>query len=680
MNRYLAQAISLMFAASSLSMTPAAWAASPTSGVDTSGVDQNVRIQDDFFQHINGGWMKKTEIPADKSSWGSFDELAEHTRDQVRTLVEAIVQKADKPNGSKEQKIADLYLSFMDEAKLEALGLQPLQADFDRIKAINDKKQLPELIAYLSKLGVTAPYSSGVHLDARDSSKYVFDIGQDGLGLPDRDYYLKKNDKQMHDTLVKYQQHIEKMLTLAGDKEAATKAKQIVALETEIAKLQWSRVALRDPVKTYNKFDYAKLDKLTPGYQWRPYLDAMGVSKVVDYVIVDEPDYLQKLDKLVQKTPLETWKTYFSWHLLSGYARYLSKPFADENFAFKGTVLSGAPEQEVRWKRALNLEEEAIGEGLGKLYVEKYFPPENKARMETMVKNLLAAFRASAQTLDWMSPETRKQALAKLDTFTPKIGYPSKWRDYSALTISKDDLVGNVRRANEFETQRNLNKLGKPIDRTEWGMSPQTINAYYNPEMNEIVFPAAILQPPFFNAEADDAVNYGAIGAVIGHEISHGFDDQGAQYDGNGNLRNWWTKEDAKKFKQKTAMLVKQYAAFEPIKGYHVNGELTLGENIADNSGLTIAYKAYKLSLGGKDSPVIDGMTGEQRFYTGFGQVWRGKMRDALMIQLLTANPHAPELARGNGTVVNQDGFYQAFDVKPGDKMYVAPEKRVHIW
>jgi predicted metalloendopeptidase len=382
----------------------------------------------------------------------------------------------------------------------------------------------------------------------------------------------------------------------------------------------------------------------------------------------------------MKSTPLATWKDYFHWHILSSQANYLSKSFADENFAFYGTALNGIPEQQPRWKRAINLEEGAIGEGLGKLYVAQYFPPENKARMEKLVANLLEAYHQSIDTLDWMTPATKKEAQAKLASFMTKIGYPSKWRDYSALTIKKDDLVGNVARATEFEYLRNINKLGTPIDRTEWGMTPQTVNAYYNPEMNEIVFPAAILQPPFFNINADDAVNYGAIGAVIGHEISHGFDDQGAQYDGSGNLHDWWTADDKKNFKAKTEALVKQYSAYEPVPGYHVNGELTLGENIADNSGLAIAFKAYKLSLGGKPAPVIDGLTGEQRFYLGFGQVWRGKTRENAAIVRIKTDPHSPPQVRADGTVKNQPGFYEAFGVKEGDKMYLAPDQRVIMW
>ncbi len=679
MNRHILSAIAVLFAGS-------AWAADTapalTSGVETQFQDSTVRVQDDFYTHVNGTWMKNTEIPADKSAWGSFYVLRENSLNQLHTIVEASSHAKGKKPGSDAQKIGDLYDSFMDEAKLEKLGLAPLKAEFARVDGLKDKSQLPALIAHYNRVGIGAPYDIGVHQDNKDSTKYVVDFGQSGLGLPDRDYYLKKDDAKMAEALSKYQAHITKMLTLAGDKPEAAeaKAKNIIALETKLAEVQWTKVENRDPIKAYNKEELDKLAGLTPGYDWKPYLTEAGLDGKVTYVIVSQPSYLTGFAKLVDSTELSTWKEYFHWRVLSSSARYLSKPFADENFAFFGTALNGIPQQEVRWKRAIGLEEGAIGDGLGKLYVAKYFPPENKARMEKLVANLLAAYRQSIDTLDWMTPDTKKEAQAKLSSFMTKIGYPANWRDYSTLDIKKDDLLGNVRRANEYEYWRNVNKLGKPIDRTEWGMTPQTVNAYYNPEMNEIVFPAAILQPPFFNIHADDAVNYGAIGAVIGHEISHGFDDQGAQYDGAGNLRDWWTKEDHEHFKAKTEALVKQYSAYEPVAGYHVNGELTLGENIADNSGLAIAYKAYKLSLGGKPAPVIDGLTGEQRFYLGFGQVWRGKMRENAAIVRIKTDPHSPPQVRADGTVKNQPGFYDAFGIKDGDKMYLAPDQRVIMW
>jgi predicted metalloendopeptidase len=651
-----------------------------TSGVDLANIDASVRPQDNFFLNLNGKWLAKTEIPADKSSWGSFEKLDDDTKPQLRALIEAAAATPNKQAGTEAQRIGDFFASYMDEAKLEQLRLAPLKADFDRVAALSDKKQIPALIAHFNRNGYTAPYGFGIHQDNKDSTKYVADLGQDGLSLPDRDYYLKKSDKKLADTLVKYEQHVAKMLTLAGNPNGAADAKAIVALETEIAKLQWTKVELRDPVKAYNKVPLDKLSKLAPGYDWTTWLNDTGIGGKVDYVIVSQPSFITGFNKLLAKTPLSTWKTYFQWQVLHANAPYLAKDFALENFAFYGKVLSGIDEQQPRWKRGVNATDGALGEALGKLYVEQHFPAERKARMEQLVKNLLAAFKESINTLDWMSPETKVQAQAKLAKFTTKIGYPNKWRDYSKLTVVKDDLAGNVRRSHVFEYEKEVDKLGKPIDRDEWGMTPQTVNAYYNPELNEIVFPAVILQPPFFDADADDAVNYGAIGAVIGHEISHGFDDQGAQYDGDGNLRDWWTKADHKNFAAKTKMLVKQYNGFSPVKGYFVNGELTLGENIADNSGAAIAYKAYLISLAGKPAPVIDGLTGEQRFYMGFGQVWRSKIRDAQQIVYLKTDPHSPDQFRANGTVRNQPGFYEAFGVKPGDKMYLAPKDRVIMW
>jgi predicted metalloendopeptidase len=568
----------------------------------------------------------------------------------------------------------------MDEKKLETLGYKPLAGELQRIRALKDKHGVPALVAHLSQIGVATPYGIGVAQDAKESTKYATYIRQGGLGMPDRDYYLKLDDKRMAGIRAKYEQHIANILSLAGDKDAAAKAKAILAFETQLAQVQWNRVELRDPNKSYNKMSVAELSKLAPDYDWKAALAAAGVGNKADYVIVGQPSYVSGFDQVLAKTDLDTVKAYFQWQLLREYAPYLSKAFVDENFDFYGKTLTGVTQNRPRWKIGVSTVEGALGEALGREYVAEYFPPERKARMEELVKNLLAAYHESIDHLDWMGPETKKEAQAKLAKFNPKIGYPNKWRDYSKLAIKKDDLVGNVMRTATFERNRNIAKLGKPIDREEWGMTPQTINAYYNSRLNEIVFPAAILQPPFFNAQADDAVNYGAIGAVIGHEIGHGFDDKGSQSDGNGNLRNWWTKDDEARFKAKTDMLVKQYDAFEPVPGYHVNGALTLGENIGDNSGLAIAYKAYKISLHGQPAPVIGGLTGDQRFFMGFGQVWRSKMRDEAQINQVKTDPHSPGQFRANGTLRNQAAFYEAFGVKEGDKMYLKPEDRVTIW
>ena len=470
------------------------------------------------------------------------------------------------------------------------------------------------------------------------------------------------------------------MLTLAGDKNAAESAQVILKLETALAQVQWTKVELRDPIKTYNKLELSKLAALTPGYDFAAYFKAYGVDGKISVVNAGQPSFFTGFAKVVQEQPLDAWKTYFKWQVLNGYASCLPKAFDDENFAFNGTILQGTPEHKARWKRAIDEVNGDLGEALGRYYAAKYFPPEHKARMEKLVSNLLVAYKHSIEKLDWMTPATKKQAQLKLSTMVTKIAYPAKWRDYSALTIKKDDLIGNAMRANEYSTDYDINRLGHPVDREEWGMTPQTVNAQYNPQMNDITFPAAILRPPFFNPDADDAVNYGGIGAVIGHEISHAFDDEGSQFDEKGNLRDWWTKQDHKKFAVKTAALVKQYNAFSPLKGYNVNGELTLGENIADNSGLAIAMKAYRMTLNGKPSPVIDGYTGEQRFYIGFAQVWQMKARDEITLVLLKTDPHSPAEFRANGTVRNQPDFYKAFDVKPSDKMFLAPKDRVIIW
>jgi predicted metalloendopeptidase len=667
-----------LLSALALALLSTAGIAADKSGIELQYIDSSVRAQDDFFRHLNGKWLATTEIPGEMSSWGVWEKLFEDTQPQLRSIIESAAAKGDS---AETKRIGDYYAAFMDEARLEQLGLQPLQSELERIAALKDKKELPSVFAHANLLGSSAPIDFAIHQDNKDSTKYVIDFQQSGLGLPDRDYYLKKDDAKMAETVAKYEQTISKMLALAGDANAAANAKTIVAFETKLAEIQWSKVELRDPVKGYNKVAIAKLGELMPNYDWNAYLDGIGgVKGKVDYVIIGQPTYLKALDKLLAETPVETLKPYFQWQTLHRAAPYLSKAFLETNFDLYGKVLGGVTEMRPRWKRGVSATEGALGEALGKVYVEQHFPASSKARMEELVKNLLVAYKQSIDKLDWMSPATRKEAQAKLAKFTPKIGYPNKWRDYSALEVKREDLLGNVFRANQFAVRKELDKLGKPIDRDEWGMTPQTINAYYNPELNEIVFPAAILQPPFFDPNADDAVNYGAIGAVIGHEISHGFDDQGAQYDGEGNLRDWWTARDHKNFERKTKQLVAQYNAFSPVPGYKVNGELTLGENIADNSGLAIAYKAYKISLKGKPAPVIDGYTGQQRFYQGWAQAWRAKTRDAAMIRQVTTDPHSPEEFRANGTLRNQPGFYDAFKVKQGDKMYLAPKDRVIIW
>ncbi|MCS0595655.1 M13 family metallopeptidase [Massilia agri] len=651
-----------------------------SAGIALEYVEPKVRAQDDFFEYLNGKWLKTVEIPADKSSWGAFHKLHDDTQPQLRAIIERSAAVKGARAGSEEQLIGDFFASYMDEARLEQLGISPLKGELAKIDAIKDKSELPALFAHMGKIGVNSPFGFYIHQDAKDSTRYVADLHQTGLGMPDRDYYLKTDDAKLAGIRAKYQEHVEKLLALSGDQNAAANAKAIVDLETELAKVQWTKVENRDPIKTYNKVDVAKLGEVAPGFAWDAWLKAAGIAGKADYVIVSQPSYLKGMTEVLNRVPLDTWKTYLRLHTVNSYASYLSKAFVDQRFAFYGTTLSGALELEPRWKRGVSTIEGSLGDAVGKLYVKEHFPAERKARMEVLVKNLLEAYKQSIDTLDWMSPATKKEAQAKLAKFTPKIGYPNKWKDYSALTVKRDDLFGNEMRSREVEYNRELNKLGKPIDRDEWGMTPQTVNAYYNPELNEIVFPAAILQPPFFDANADDAVNYGGIGAVIGHEISHGFDDQGSQYDGDGNMRNWWTEEDGKRFAEKTKVLIAQYASYSPLPGYNVNGELTLGENIGDNSGLAVAYKAYKLSLKGKKAPVINGLTGDQRFFMGWGQVWRAKKREPALINQVKTDPHSPEQFRANGTLKNQPGFYEAFGVKPGDKMYLAPKDRVIIW
>ena len=661
--------------------TQAAAGTALVSGIDDQYLDRSVRPQDDFYQYVNGNWLATKQIPADKGAYGAFYELRDTVEEQLRPLIDELPRYL--PAGDPDlQKITDLYASFLDDAALQPKGIVPLADELARIDALKDVADLPALVAHFNRVGITAPIGGIVHLDTKDTTRYVFDIKQDGLGLPDRDYYLKDDEKLVQIRAL-YAHHVEKMLALSGDASAGPDAAAVVALETALARVQWTKVENRDPVKTHNKVALAKLAELAPDYRWDAYLGEAGVAGRVDSVIVSQPSFVSGFARLLKETPLPVWKAYLRWQLVREMAPYLSKEFDDEHFAFYGKALRDIPENRPRWKRALALVEQSMGEALGRAYVARYFPPASKARMDELVQNLLATYKADIDTLEWMGPQTRRKAQEKLARFAVKIGYPAHWRDYSALKIDRSDLAGNVLRAQAFEYNRELAKLGQPVDRSEWGMSPQTVNAYYNPEFNEIVFPAAILQPPFFNARADDAVNYGGIGAVIGHEISHGFDDRGSQYDGTGIVMDppgWFAQADLDRFKARTHALVEQYAAYSPVPGYPINGELTLGENIADNSGLAIAYKAYRLSLGAKPAPVIDGLTGDQRFFMGWAQVWRSKTREKETILRIKTDPHSPGQFRGLVPEMNLDAFYTAFGIKPGDRMYLAPEKRVTIW
>jgi putative endopeptidase len=647
------------------------------SGIDTTGFDRSVRPQDDFFAFVNGGWMQRTQIPADRTSIGTFLLLRDNAQAALRTIIDSV---SASPNaaGSEGQKVGDLYRSFMDTVRIEQLGISPLRADLDRIASVNSRDQYPELFAAMRRTGVGTPFSFGVGQDQGNSSRYAVTVSQSGLGLPDRDYYLVDNERNAGIRQA-YTGYLETLFRLAGTADAAGAARRVLAFETELARVQWDRTRNRDRNATYNPTALADLQGRTPGFRWAPYFQAAGLPGL-DSVIVRQPDYFNAVDALLGRTPVDDVKTYLSARLLDGAASFLGREFRDARFAFRGRVLSGQEQERPRWQLGVGVVEGTLGEAVGKLYVARHFSPESKARMEELVANLMVAYREAIDELEWMSPATKAQAQEKLASFTVKIAYPDEWRDYSALEIRPDDLMGNVRRATAFEYADMIGRLGQPVDRTEWGMTPQTVNAYYNPVNNEIVFPAAILQPPFFNLQADDAVNYGAIGAVIGHEISHGFDDQGRKSDGQGNLRDWWTAEDAAAFEQRATMLADQYGAFEPIPGARVNGRLTLGENIGDVSGVAIAYRAYKKSLEGRQAPVLAGFTGDQRFFLGYAQVWRSMAREQALRQQLLTDPHSPGMYRTNGVLANLPAFYEAFNVRPGDRMYLPPERRVKIW
>jgi predicted metalloendopeptidase len=654
-------------------------APAPGSGIDLGNLDPSVRPQDDFYGYVNGSWLRTTEIPADKYEVSVFSALDDRLQEALRALVEDTSRDAAAQAESGRRKVSDLFSGFIDEAERERQGLRPLGAELARIDALQEKSAIPALVAHYNRLGVRTVYDTRVAQDARDSTQYAVAVEQGGLGLPDRDYYLQ-DDARLAQIRGHYREHVERMLLLAGVATATADARAILHLETRIAQAQWTKVENRDPVKTYNKVQVADLALLTPGYDWRAYLQAADLDGRVDYVIVGQPDFLAALDVIVRETELCAWRAYFRYQMLAAFAPYLSGAFVDEHFAFYGTALNGIPRNRPRWKRGVALVNRCLGEILGELYVARYFPPASKARMLSLVNNLLDAYRIGIATLDWMGPKTKQEARTKLARLVTKIGYPNKWRDYARLEIVTEDLVGNVMRAAAFDYRYALSKLGQPIDREEWEMTPQTINAYYDPQKNEIVFPAAILQPPFFDPCADDAVNYGSIGAVIGHEISHGFDDQGSQFDAHGNLRDWFTGEDHQRFTAKTAAIARQYGAYEPLPGYHINSALTLGEDIADNAGLAVAHRAYRLSLGTNAAPVIDGLTGDQRFYMGWAQAWQAKVRENTAILRIKADPHSPPQFRILGTVVNQPGFYSAFNVQPGDKLYLPPQERVAIW
>ena len=647
------------------------------SGIDTAGMDTSVRPGDDFFAYVNGKWAAETAMPEDKSRYGTFDILRDESQEKVKAIIEASAS-GDFAKGTDEQKVGDLYQSFLDTETRDARGMAPLQPELDRIRSIKDYDDLAVYFAETQKRNLDAPLGFGQVADFKNPKEYMVYVAQSGLGLPDREYYLKDDEKSVA-IRDDYVAHIERMYELAGFDGGPKAADTIMALETRLAKQHMSKEEARNWTANYNKVQTGALSEVMPRFNWDGYLDEAGLQNVGSLVLF-MTDYLRELDGIIADTSLDTWKTYLTWAALNNTASRLTTALDEQNFNFYSKTLSGVEKQRPMWRRGVNAVNGSLGEVVGKVYVKNHFPPEAKERMLELVGNLINAYEKSIQELDWMSDETKREALDKLSKFTPKIGYPDEWRDYSALSIEPDDYYGNVQRAALANYQRLLDRQGGPVDRSEWGITPQTVNAYYMPPLNEIVFPAAILQPPFFNMEADDAVNYGAIGAVIGHEIGHGFDDSGSTFDGDGVMRNWWTDEDRAEFDKRTEQLIEQYNGFKPFDDLSVNGEFTLGENIGDLGGITIGLLAYQMSLNGEEPPVIDGFTGEQRVFLGYGQVWRNIYRDESLRLLIGTDPHAPSMYRTNGAVRNVPQFYEAFDVGPEDALYLAPENRVKIW
>jgi putative endopeptidase len=641
-----------------------------TYGFDTAGMNKSVAPGDDFYAYANETWMKHTQIPADKSNYGMFTVLDDLSKQRTKDILDAA---KDDPAS----KIGGAYAAYLDQQTVEAKGLAPIKPWLAEIKAARTKEDYAALAGKAARMGVDGLFGGSVGQDDKAPDQYIFGMGQAGLGLPDRDYYLS-NTAQMKAVREAYVAHLAKMFALAGEPNGEARAQAIMNFETAIARVHWSRADSREADKVYNKMTLDELTRLAPGFDFAGWLKAQNLGQVTT-LLVAQPSAVKGEAALVAKTPLPVLKDILLIRSLDGFSDYLPDTIANESFAFYGTVLSGTPEREPRWKRAVNFVKGSLGEEVGKVYVAKYFPPEAKAAADEMVKNIIAAMGRRIDGLTWMSAEAKTRAHGKLAAFTPKIGYPDRWRDYAGLEIRRDDLFGNAIRSNQFDHDYNANKLGKPIYRWEWFMTPMEINAYANFGMVEIVFPAAILQPPFFDPNADPAINYGGIGAVIGHELSHHFDDQGAKYDATGRLVQWWTDDDVKRFHALTERLVAQYDAYEPLAGEHVQGKLTLGENIADLAGLTVAYDAYRASLGGKEPPVIDGTTGDQRFYLGWAQVWRRKFREANLRQRLVTDPHAPSEYRV-ATVRNLDPWYGAFSVQPGNKLFLKPEERVKIW
>ena len=650
------------------------------SGLDLNHIDPSVRPQDDLFRFMNGKWLKESVIPEDRASDGAFYWLYEQAEKQVKQII--LDQAASNAaGGSNAQKIGDLYNSFMDEEKIEQLGITPIAKDLAAAASFKTADEFFQILGELESRGASGLFYSYVSTDNKDSSKNIVYLGQSGLSLPDEAYYREGEYQEVRDAFLL---HVEKIFELAKLPGGSLAAKQVLELETQIAACHWDQVKDRDAEATYNKKSFTELTSLAPAFNWQLWISASNTpAEVLEQVVVRQPSYFEGLSKLIQSFDTDKWRSYLTWHIISGASPYLNKALVDENFSFYGTTLSGIPKLKERWKRAVGLVEGALGEAVGQIYVDRHFGKQAKERMVGLVANLIEAYRVDIKALTWMSDETKEKAFIKLDKFTPKIGYPDKWRDYSKLTINPGDLIGNLAQISKYSQDYEYAKIGKPVDKYEWYMTPQTVNAYYNPGMNEIVFPAAILQPPFFDVLADDdAANYGGIGAVIGHEIGHGFDDQGSKYDGDGNLVNWWSDKDRAEFEKRTKKLIEQYDQLSPSAApeVKVNGALTIGENIGDLGGLTIAYKAYEISLNGKQPPEIDGYTGAQRFFMGWAQSWRGKYRPEEVKRRIATDPHSPDEFRCNQIVANLTEFYDAFAVKQSDKHFMPEGQRVRIW
>ncbi len=651
-----------------------------TPAVLIDNMDTSTEPGDDFFKYVNGKWMAENEIPAEYSQYGAFTELYENNQEQLKTLIEEVSLKSSVDLGSVSQKIRDLYNSGMDTVSIEKAGIYPIKSDLDKISSLKNTTEVQEYIATLHKTGISPLFYVFSEADQENSSMNIAYVYQGGIGLPDVDYYTN-NDESSKKLRADYVDHLTKMFELKGDDstKAAKEANAVLKVETELAKVSRTRLERRDPNANFNKMSINQLSEISPDFNWNSYFKNVGIVDNGD-LNVAQPDFFKGISPLMNNISLDEWKSYLTWNILDNYASYLNNDFVDQNFEFYGKVLSGTPENKPRWKRVLSNTSNRLGEAIGQLYVEKYFPAESKERMLELVENLRLSFADRIENLDWMSNETKKKAQEKLELITVKVGYPDKWKDYSSLTVVPDSYVQNVRNSRQFEFNDNISKIGKPVDKTEWGMTPQTVNAYYNPSANEIVFPAAILQPPFFNKDADDAVNYGAIGVVIGHEMTHGFDDQGRKYDKDGNLNDWWTEEDAKLFEEKTAKLVEQYNNFVILDTMHVDGDLTLGENIADLGGLNIAYNALQRSYNGDTPEPIEGFSADQRFFIGYAQVWRQNIRDKELTRRLKIDVHSPGDARVNVPPFNMDVFISAFDVKVDNDLFIPVSERAYIW